>query len=58
MKLMLSARSLIIWLFILVLVVNAIGFIGRSVEFLVGYEGTTEFVSLFHPLIKFGYLIF
>jgi hypothetical protein len=48
MKLMLSARSLIIWLFILVLVVNAIGFIGRSVEFLVGYEGTTEFVSLFH----------
>lgn len=48
MKLSISVKTIIIWLFILVVAVNAIGVVGRIVENLLDYEGTTGIVSLFH----------
>ncbi len=48
MKLSISVKTIIIWLFILVVAVNAIAVVGRIVENLLDYEGTTGIVSLFH----------
>ena len=48
MKLSIPVRTIIIWLFILVVVVNAIGVFGRIVEELLDYEGTSRLVALFH----------
>lgn len=48
MKLYISTRKIIIWLAILVVALNLIGFIGRGVENYLGYERTTPFVRLFH----------
>lgn len=49
MTLSISARKVSIWLFVVAVVLNAIGFVGRTVEYLLGYEETTELVHLFHP---------
>jgi len=48
MKLSISVKSAIIWLFVLVIVVNGLGVLGRIVENLLGYEETTSLVKLFH----------
>lgn len=48
MKLYISTRKIIIWLIILVVALNLIGFIGRGIENYLGYERTTPFVRLFH----------
>jgi hypothetical protein len=48
MKLTIGVRHIIIWLFVLVLLVNALGIFGRTVEELLGYEGTSRVVRLFH----------
>ncbi|HSG15936.1 MAG TPA: hypothetical protein VLE70_06390 [Anaerolineae bacterium] len=48
MKLSVSVRTVIIWLFASVLVANAIGVVSRMVENLLGYEGTSKIVRLFH----------
>jgi hypothetical protein len=48
LKLYISTRKIIIWLIIMVVALNLIGFIGRGVENYLGYERTTPFVRLFH----------
>lgn len=48
MKLLISSRKITFWLFVIVVALNAIGFVGRTVEYLMGIEETTELVRLFH----------
>lgn len=43
-----SSKNILLWLVILTLALNTIGAVGRGIEYLLGYEETTEFVRLFH----------
>jgi hypothetical protein len=43
-----SQKKLTVMLIIIVLALNSISFIGRTVEYLLGIKETTEFVRLFH----------
>lgn len=49
MKLSISAKRVSLWLFVVAVVLNLIGFVGRAVEHFLGYHETTAFVRLFHP---------
>lgn len=44
----LSAKNVTIGLTVITLLINAIGFAGRTAEYLLGIKETTEFVRLFH----------
>ena len=48
MEIKVSIRKMTIWLAITTVVLHGIGFVGRTVEHLLGYKKTTEFVRLFH----------
>jgi len=48
MKFSISIKKLIVTLVIIVLALNGISFVGRTVEYLLGYKETTAFVRLFH----------
>jgi hypothetical protein len=49
MNLSISAKRVGIWLFVISVILNLIGFVGRAVEYLLGYKETTALVRLFHP---------
>jgi len=48
MKLSISTKKLIVTLVIIVLALNGISFVGRTIEYLLDYKETTAFVRLFH----------
>lgn len=48
MRYQISSKSILLWLIVLTLALNSIGVVGRGIEYLLGYEDTTELVRLFH----------
>ncbi len=48
MKITIDSKKIILALFVLVIVLNSIGIVGRLIENLLGYEETTNLVKQFH----------
>jgi hypothetical protein len=48
-NLSISPRRVGLWLFVVAVVLNLLGFVGRAIEYLLGYKETTELVRLVHP---------
>lgn len=58
MKVTISIKKFTIFLLVITICLHTIGFVGRLIEYLLNYEGTSTIVRLFHPAEEANIIVY